>query len=225
MTGLRIHGLPRGGQLLFTLFALSILGCSAVHGQVPEYAGADALATSKGKEVAVLAGGCFWGVDAVFRHVKGVKEVVSGYSGGDSKAVDYETVSTGTTGEAESVRITFDPAKVSYSQLLRVVFSVALDPTQLNRQGPDEGPQYRSVIFYADDAQKQVALGYIDQLNKAGVFSGPILTQVVPFVHFYRAEDFHQNYLATHQDNPYIVENDLPKLRALKKEFPGLYKP
>jgi peptide-methionine (S)-S-oxide reductase len=225
MTGFRIHTLRPGGRSLAALFALSLLGCSAVHGQVPEYAGAYPPASSRGKEVAVLAGGCFWGVDAVFRHVKGVKEVVSGYSGGDSAATDYETISSGRTGHAETVQITFDPAKVTYSQLLRVFFSVAMDPTQLNRQGPDEGTQYRYVIFYTDDAQKQVAFAYIDQLNKAGVFSGPIVTQVVPFAHFYKAEAVHQNFLATHQDNPYIVENDLPKLRALKKEFPGLYKP
>jgi peptide-methionine (S)-S-oxide reductase len=134
-------------------------------------------------------------------------------------------VSRGTTGHAESVKITFDPAKVTYAQLLRVFFSVATDPSQLNRQGPDEGTQYRSVIFYANDEQKQTALAYIDQLNKAGVFSGPIVTQVVPLKGFYAAEEYHQNYLAQHPDNPYIIFNDLPKLRALKKEFPDFYKP
>src|ERR1035438_8677513 len=149
--------------------ALGILGCNAVQGQVPEYAGTGSLAPTQGKEVAVLAGGCFWGVDAVFKHVKGVKEVVSGYSGGNSDTAEYEVVSTGTTGHAESVKITFDPSKVSYAQLLRVFFSVATDPTQLNRQGPDEGTQYRSVIFYSSDAQKRIALAYIDQLSKAHV--------------------------------------------------------
>ena len=134
-------------------------------------------------------------------------------------------VSTGRTGHAESVKITFDPAKVTYAQLLRVFFSVATDPTQLNRQGPDEGTQYRSVIFYANDEQKQTALAYIDQLGKAGVFSGPIVTQVVSLESFYAAEDYHQNYLAQHPDNPYIIFNDLPKLRALKKEFLRLHKP
>jgi peptide-methionine (S)-S-oxide reductase len=205
--------------------ALGLLGCSAVRGQVPEYAGADPLASTQGKEVAVLAGGCFWGVDAVFKHVKGVKQVVSGYSGGDAKTAEYEVVSTGRTGHAESVKIAYDPSKITYAQLLRVYFSVATDPTQLNRQGPDEGTQYRSVIFYADDAQKQIALAYIEQLNKARVFSGPIVTQVVPFERFYAAEAYHQDYLAQHPDNPYIVYNDLPKLRALKTEFPRLYKP
>jgi peptide-methionine (S)-S-oxide reductase len=205
--------------------ALGLLSCSVVHGQVPEYAGADPPASTPGKEAAVLAGGCFWGVDAVFKHVKGVEQVVSGYSGGDSKTAEYEVVSTGRTGHAESVKITYDPSKVTYAQLLRVFFSVATDPTQLNRQGPDEGTQYRSVIFYANDAQKQIAFAYIEQLNKARVFSAPIVTQVVPFEHFYAAESCHQDYLAMHPDDPYIVFNDLPKLRALKKEFPGLYKP
>lgn len=209
--------------LLSLFFAMAILSCGVVHGQVPEYAGSDPIASVKGKQVAVLAGGCFWGVDAVFKHVKGVKEVVSGYSGGNAKSPDYETVSTGSTGHAESVKITFDPSKVTYSQLLRVFLSVATDPTELNRQGPDVGTQYRSVIFYSDDTQKQIALAYIDQLNKAHVFPAPIVTQVVPFEHFYLAEAYHQNYLELHPDNPYIVYNDLPKLRALKKEFPGFY--
>jgi peptide-methionine (S)-S-oxide reductase len=221
----RNHRFQLIGSFWVALLALAILGCNAVRGQVPEYAGADPLASIKGKEVAVLAGGCFWGVDAVFKHVKGVKDVVSGYSGGNSNTAEYEVVSTGSTGHAESVKITYDPAKVSYAQLLRVFFSVATDPTQLNRQGPDEGTQYRSVIFYSSDAQKQIALAYIDQLSKARVFSRPIVTQVVPFTHFYNAEDYHQNYLAMHPDDPYIVFNDQPKLRALKKEFPGLYKP
>ncbi len=205
--------------------ALAILGCNAVQGQVPGYSGAGPLATTPGKEIAVLAGGCFWGVDAVFKHVKGVKQVVSGYSGGNGNTAEYEVVSTGTTGHAESVQITFDASKVSYAQLLQIFFSVATDPTQLNRQGADEGTQYRSVIFYTDEAQRQTALAYIDQLNKSHVFSSPIVTQVVPFTHFYTAEDYHQNYLAQHPDNPYIVFNDLPKLRALKKDFPALYKP
>jgi peptide-methionine (S)-S-oxide reductase len=223
MTACQKDGIRTGTCLLVLSFAMGVLGCGMVHGQVPEYAGSDPVASVKGKQTAVLAGGCFWGVDAVFKHVKGVKEVVSGYSGGDVKSPDYETVSSGRTGHAESVKITFDPSKVTYSQLLRVFFSVATDPTELNRQGPDEGTQYRSVIFYSDDAQKQIALAYIDQLNKAGVFRAPIVTQVVPFEHFYLAEAYHQNYLELHPDNPYIVYNDLPKLRALKKEFPGLY--
>jgi peptide-methionine (S)-S-oxide reductase len=207
------------------LLALGILACNAVGGQVPEFAGAAPPATTQGKEVAVLAGGCFWGVDAVFKHVNGVKDVVSGYSGGNANTAEYEVVSTGRTGHAESVKIAFDPSKVSYAQLLRVFFSVATDPSQLNRQGPDEGTQYRSVIFYSSDAQQRTALAYIDQLNKAHVFRAPIVTQVVPLTHFYNAEDYHQNYLELHPDDPYIVFNDQPKLRALKSEFPGLYKP
>ena len=225
MNKFRKHRFQLIRSFWIALLALAILGCNAIQGQVPEYAGAVPLAPTPGKEVAVLAGGCFWGVDAVFKHVKGVKEVVSGYSGGNSDTAEYEVVSTGTTGHAESVKITYDPAKVSYAQLLRVFFSVATDPTELNRQGPDEGTQYRSVIFYSSEAQKQIALAYIDQLSKAHVFSRPIVTQVVPFTHFYNAEDYHQNYLALHPDDPYIVFNDQHKLRALKKEFPGLYKP
>jgi peptide-methionine (S)-S-oxide reductase len=225
MMRFRDHGLRSFAHFWIVLLALGILGCNAVQGQVPEYAGVDPLASTKGKEVAVLAGGCFWGVDAVFKHVKGVKEVVSGYSGGSANAAESEVVSTGTTGHAESVKITFDPSTVSYAQLLRIFFSVATDPTQLNRQGPDEGTQYRSVIFYSSDAQKQIALAYIDQLSKARVFSRPIVTLVVPLTHFYNAEDYHQNYLAMHPDDPYIVFNNQPKLCALKKEFPGLYKP
>jgi len=221
----RDHGVRSFAQLWIILLALGILGCNAVQGQVPEYAGSVPDATGKGKEVAVVAGGCFWGVDAVFKHVKGVKEVVSGYSGGGAKTAEYKVVGTGTTGHAESVKITYDPAKVSYAQLLRVFFSVATDPTQLNRQGPDEGTQYRSVIFYSSDAQKLIALAYIDQLSKAHAFARPIVTQVVQLTHFYNAEDYHQNYLALHPDDPYIVFNDQPKLRELKKEFPDLYKP
>ena len=225
MTGIERHGFRSICHLGIVLMALAILGCNAVQGQVPGYSGAGPLATTPGKEIAVLAGGCFWGVDAVFKHVKGVKQVVSGYSGGNGNTAEYEVVSTGTTGHAESVQITFDASKVSYAQLLQIFFSVATDPTQLNRQGADEGTQYRSVIFYTDEAQRQTALAYIDQLNKSHVFSSPIVTQVVPFTHFYTAEDYHQNYLAQHPDNPYIVFNDLPKLRALKKDFPALYKP
>ncbi len=225
MTGLQTCYFPHGARICVAFLALVMLTCSGARSQVPEYTGTDPLAATSGNEIAVLAGGCFWGVDAVFRHVRGVKRVASGYSGGKASTAEYEEVSTGRTGHAESVRVTFDPSKVSYAQLLRIFFSVATDPTQLNRQGPDVGTQYRSVIFYANDAQKQIALNYIDQLNKAGVFSGPIVTQVVPLDHFYEAEAYHQDYLAQNLDNPYIIYNDLPKLRALKKEFPALYKP
>jgi peptide-methionine (S)-S-oxide reductase len=174
--------------------------------------------------IAVLSGGCFWGVDAVFKHVKGVSRVVAGYSGGGADTAEYETVSTGTTGHAESVRIAYDPSQVTYPELLKVFFSVAHDPTQLNRQGPDIGSQYRSVIFYTDDEQKKMAQVYIAELSAKGVFRSPIVTEVVPLVHFYPAEEYHQNYLALHLDNPYIVFNDLPKLTQLQRRFPDLYK-
>lgn len=216
----------RDSVRLLLLFALlGSVGCTAtVHGQVPPFAGESDSPAAKGKQIAVLAGGCFWGVDAVFRHVKGVVSVVSGYSGGSAATADYESVSSGTTGHAESVKITYDPSQVRYSDLLRVFFSVATDPTQVNRQGPDTGTQYRSVIFYANEDQKGIALAYIDQLNKAKVFSGPIATQVVPLQAFYPAEAYHQNFLARHPNYPYIVFNDLPKLRELQKQFPDQYK-
>jgi peptide-methionine (S)-S-oxide reductase len=203
---------------------LESVACSPVHGQIPAFAGDSPSPAVKGKQIAVLAGGCFWGVDAVFRHVKGVAGVATGYSGGSASTAQYEAVSAGTTGHAESVKITFDPSQVSYAELLRVFFSVATDPTQLNRQGLDEGTQYRSVIFYANEDQKQIALAYIDQLNRAKVFRGPIVTQVAPLKAFHPAEEYHQNFLARNPTNPYIIYNDLPKLHALQKQFPDLYK-
>jgi peptide-methionine (S)-S-oxide reductase len=171
----------------------------------------------------VFAGGCFWGVDAVFKHVKGVSKVVSGYAGGAADTANYETVSTGTTGHAESVQVTYNPSIVSYEDLLTVFFLVAHDPTELNRQGPDEGTQYRSSIFYANDAQKKTANAYIAQLDQKKVFAAPIVTTVVPLRGFYPAETYHQDYLALHQDQPYIVYNDLPKLQRLRTMFPGFY--
>jgi peptide-methionine (S)-S-oxide reductase len=210
--------------VLLPIFA--VLACNAVHGQVPAYTGnTPASATAKGDQTAVLSGGCFWGVDGVFKHVKGVKSVLSGYSGGSALTAHYEIVSTGITGHAESVKITYDPAKISYAELLRVFFSVAHDPTELNRQGPDSGSQYRSVIFYTDEQQKEIAQGYISQINKDNVFPSKVVTQVVPLTHFYPAEEYHQNFLELHPDYPYIVYNDLPKLDDLKKQFPALYKP
>ena len=211
-------------RLLLIFSLLGEVACSGAHGQVPPFAGDPQSPAAKGKQTAVLAGGCFWGVDAVFKHVKGVSSVVSGYSGGSASTAEYETVSSGSTGHAESVKITYDPSQISYSELLRIFFSVATDPTQLNRQGPDTGTQYRSVIFYADENQKQIALAYIDQLNKAKVFSAPIVTQVVPLKAFYPAEEYHQNYLQRHPENPYIVYNDLPKLQQLQKQFPDVYR-
>ena len=183
----------------------------------------EAKATAKGKETAVVAGGCFWGIQAVFQHVKGVHSATSGYSGGTVKNPDYETVSSGSTGHAESVKIVYDPSKVTYGELLRVFFSVALDPTELNRQGPDKGTQYRSVIFYSNDEQKHIAEAYIAQLDQAKVFRRPIVTQVVPLQAFYEAEDYHQNYAKMHPNDPYIVFNDAPKVANLRREFPELY--
>src|SRR5579875_82413 len=177
------------------------------------------------QQSAVLAGGCFWGVDAVFKHVKGVSQVVSGYSGGAAQTAHYDLVSEGDTGHAESVEITYDPAQISYRQLLQVFFLVAHDPTQLNRQGPDVGSNYRSVVFYADQAQETAAKSTIAELNREHVFATPIVTQVVPLKGFYPAEAYHQNFLERHPDNPYIVFNDLPKLKLLQQKFPTLYRP
>jgi peptide-methionine (S)-S-oxide reductase len=182
------------------------------------------LATTRGEQTAVLAGGCFWGVEAVFEHVKGVSRVESGYSGGSAATAQYETVSSGTTGHAESVRIAYDPSQITYGQLLKVFFAVAHDPTELNRQGPDTGTQYRSVIFYSNEEQKRIAQAYIEQLNQAKVFGRKMVTQVVPFQSFYEAEGYHQNYLVNHPTDPYIVYNDLPKLENLRKQLPELYK-
>ena len=190
---------------------------------VPAPATNEAQATASKQETAVLAGGCFWGMQAVYQHVKGVVSATSGYSGGSAKNADYEIVSTGDTGHAESVQIVYDPSQVTYGQLLQIFFSVAHDPTELNRQGPDEGTQYRSAIFYANDEQKQIAEAYIGQLETAKVYRHKIVTQVVPLKAFYPAESYHQNYATLHPDSPYIVFNDAPKVSHLKKEFPGLY--
>ena len=209
--------------MLFLLAVLESVACSPAHGQIPAFAGEASSPVVNGKQIAVLAGGCFWGVDAAFRHVKGVASAASGYSGGSASTAQYDTVSTGTTGHAESVKITFDPSQVSYAELIRVFLSVATDPTQLNRQGPDEGTQYRSVIFYANEDQQQIALAYIDQLNRAKVFRGPIVTQVVPLKGFHPAEEYHQNFYARNPAHPYILYNDMPKLRGPQKQFPDLY--
>jgi peptide-methionine (S)-S-oxide reductase len=182
------------------------------------------LAAKPGTQTAVLAGGCFWGVEAVFDHVKGVSEVVSGYSGGAAKTAQYERVSTGQTGHAEAVKITYDPTQISYGQLLKVYFSVAHDPTQVNRQGPDTGTQYRSAIFFTSPDQQKVAQSYITQLNQAQVFAAPIATELVPLNDFYAAEDYHQKFIAHNPAYPYVVVHDLPKLANLKKQFPDLYK-
>jgi peptide-methionine (S)-S-oxide reductase len=175
-------------------------------------------------ETAILAGGCFWGVQGVFQHVKGVTQAVSGYAGGDASTAQYETVSTGTTGHAESVRITYDPSQVTFGQLLHVFFAVAHDPTQLNRQGPDTGEQYRSAIFPQNDMQQRIADAYIAQLNQAKVFDGPVVTQTKRDAGFFAAEDYHQDYLNSHPTAAYIAINDMPKIDDLRQVFPALYR-
>jgi peptide-methionine (S)-S-oxide reductase len=177
-----------------------------------------------GTETAVLAGGCFWGVQAVFQHVKGVNQVLSGYAGGTKESAQYEAVSAGGTGHAESVEVTFDPGIISYGTILQIYFSVAHNPTELNRQGPDVGTQYRSAIFATDATQRHVAEAYIAQLDKAGVFQRPIVTQINDLTAFYAAEAYHQNYATIHPDNPYIAYNDLPKLENLQRLFAGLHR-
>ena len=189
---------------------------------LPE-AARDVPALTAGTQTAVFAGGCFWGVDAVFKHVKGVTKVVSGYAGGAAATARYEEVGSGSTGHAESVEVTYDPAVVSYGTLLKVFFTVAHDPTELNRQGPDAGTQYRSTVFYANDAQRAATAAYIAELTKAAVYRKPIVTTLEPLKAFYAAEDYHQNYLALHPNQPYIVYNDMPKLELLKRRLPELY--
>jgi peptide-methionine (S)-S-oxide reductase len=209
--------------MILTVLAGAV-ACRAGSGvPVPGPVADETKATAGGKETAVVAGGCFWGIQAVFQHVKGVVSATSGYSGGTVKNPDYEDVSSGRTGHAESVEIVYDPSKVTYGELLQVFFSVALDPTEVNRQGPDTGTQYRSVIFYGNEDQKRIAEAYIAQLDQAKVFPKRIATQVVPLEKFYAAEQYHQNYATLHPDNPYIVYNDAPKVANLKKEFPELY--
>ena len=176
-----------------------------------------------GEQTAVFAGGCFWGMEGVFEHLKGVSEVYTGYAGGSEKSAHYEEVSSGATAHAESVKITYDPSQISYGQLLKIYFAVAHDPTQLNRQGPDEGTQYRSAIFFANDEQKQVAQTYIAQLNKAHLFERPIVTQLNPLERFYVAEDYHQDYIERNPYNPYVMLHDLPQIARLQEQFPNLY--
>jgi peptide-methionine (S)-S-oxide reductase len=208
------------------------IACSVASSSSTETAGIDVrelapaeieTSAAKGIQTAVFAGGCFWGVEAVFEHVKGVTDVKSGYSGGDAKSADYDKVSSGSTTHAEAVHVTFDSSKVSYTQLLTIFFSVVHDPTELNRQGPDVGPQYRSAIFYTDEAQKKLATDYIAAIDKAKVFKKPIVTQVVALEKFYDAEAYHQDFVKKNPDHAYVVYHDLPKLAALKERFPDLY--
>ena len=204
--------------------ALTTLAPAWANPSLPEIQSSAPVRPASNLQTAVFAGGCFWGVDAVFKHVKGVSDVESGYAGGRSNTADYEQVSGGATGHAEAVRVRFDPSQVSYPQLLQVFFSVAHDPTQLNRQGPDTGTQYRSAIFYTSAEQNMAALATIRQLDGAHTFAKPIVTQLAPLAQFYRAEEYHQNYLALHPQQPYIVFNDMPKLKQLRQQFPALYR-
>jgi peptide-methionine (S)-S-oxide reductase len=216
-----------------TLGAISLLGITLALGQDAALAAEDAVivpppavdspAPTAATETAVFAGGCFWGVQGVFQHVRGVSNVVSGYAGGSRETAQYNRVGRGDTGHAESVQISYDPKQISYGRLLQIYFSVAHDPTQLNRQGPDRGTQYRSAVFPVNDAQKQVAQAYVAQLDKAKTFNKPLATRIETGSSFYPAEDYHQNYLTLHPDQPYIVVNDLPKVEALKRIFPQVF--
>jgi peptide-methionine (S)-S-oxide reductase len=215
---------------LRTFATLVIAGCTACSVAVatvdiPDPAVDAPLAVEKGEKTAVFAGGCFWGIEAVYENVKGVLDARSGYAGGSAKTARYDMVSSGGTGHAESVQIKYDPSQITYGQLLKVFFSVAHDPTQLNRQGPDHGTQYRSAIFYSDAEQKRIAQAYIDQLGKAKVYQQPIVTEVTELKSFYEAEAYHQDYVVHHPDQPYIVAHDLPKLANLRKKLPMLCKP
>lgn len=211
-------------NLSIILLATVTFAYGASRAMVPKAATDISTSTVKGKQTAVLSGGCFWGMEAVFEHLKGVSDVVSGFSGGSATTANYEVVSSGLTGHAESVKITYDPSQISYSQLLKIYFLVAHDPTQSNRQGPDSGTQYRSVIFFANEEQKRIAQTYIDQLNKEHIFQKQIVTQVVPLKGFYKAAEYHQHFIDRNPNYPYVVVNDLPKLTQLQAQFPNIYK-
>ena len=221
------------GRLLAALVAISSaanLPISLLHAQGREQTSAmkpgtaEPPARAASEKVAVFAGGCFWGVEGVFEHLKGVKSATSGYAGGTVASPSYEDVSSGATGHAESVRVVYDPAVISYDQLLEVFFKVAHDPTQLDRQGPDTGPQYRSAVFYADSSQRERAEGYVAKLRAAKTFSRPIVTEITPLGTFYPAESYHQRYMERHPYQPYILINDAPKVAHLRKAFPALYR-
>jgi len=202
---------------------LCLPGCAATRTNIPAPATDASLAAKPGRQTAVFAGGCFWGTQSVFERVKGVLDTTAGYSGGTAATATYAQVGQENTGHAESVKVVYDPSKITYGQLLRIFFSVAHDPTELNRQGPDVGTSYRSAIFYANDEQKRLATAYIQQLDAAHIFPRPIVTQVVPLKGFYRAEDYHQDYALHNPDNPYILVCDRPKIEALKQQFPDLF--
>jgi peptide-methionine (S)-S-oxide reductase len=214
-------------SMLAVLLAFSLCaGCKAAdRPPVPAPTTDVALATAAGKQKAIFAGGCFWGTQTVFEHVRGVLATTAGYAGGSASTATYDQVTTETTGHAESVEVVYDPSKITYGRLLQLFFSVVHDPTQLNRQGPDVGTSYRSAIFTLNDDQRRISLAYIAQLNAAKVFPKPIVTEVTPSKGFYRGEDYHQDYALNNPNNPYILVCDRPKLEALKKEFPELYVP
>jgi len=205
-----------------TIFIMAVSG-NAANAPIPAAKLDAPLAGAAGKQTAVFAGGCFWGTQAVFERVKGVLRTTAGYAGGSAETATYQQVITETTGHAESVEVIYDPARITYGQLLRIFFSVAHDPTQLNRQGPDVGPSYRSAIFYVNDEQKSIARAYITELDAAKVFPANIVTEVTPLKAFYRAEDYHQDFALKNPDHPYIQTCDLPKIAALKQQFPDLF--
>jgi peptide-methionine (S)-S-oxide reductase len=209
---------------LLIAFAASIGCTAATKNPIPAPANDSPLAQTSGRQTAVFAGGCFWGTQSVFERVKGVLATTAGYSGGSAATATYEQVGQENTGHAESVKVVYDPSKITYGQLLQIFFSVVHDPTQLNRQGPDVGESYRSVIFYANDEQQKISKAYIAQLDAAKVFHKPIVTQVVPLKGFYDAESYHQDYALNHPDNPYILVCDRPKVEVLKQQFPELFK-
>lgn len=210
-------------RIIFLFMAVTVSCTAASNPPIPAAKSDVALAAHAGKEKAVFAGGCFWGTQTVFERVKGVTATTAGYSGGSAATATYDQVTTETTGHAESVEVIYDPSKITYGQLLRIFFSVAHDPTELNRQGPDVGTSYRSAIFYVNEEQKKIASAYIQQLNQAKIFSGPIVTEVTPLKGFYRAEDYHQDYAINHPENPYIQVCDRPKIEALKQQFPEYF--
>jgi peptide-methionine (S)-S-oxide reductase len=220
-------------QMKKTFVAVAIVACGlscganadAVNRDIPSPSVDTPTAEATGPQVAVLAGGCFWGLQGMFEHVQGVTKVVAGYSGGEKATAHYEMVGTERTGHAEAVEITFDPKQISYGQLLRLFFSVAHDPTELDRQGPDRGPSYRSEIFFGSPTQERVARAYVAQLTKAKLFESPIVTRIEALKAFYPAEDYHQDYLIHNSHQPYIMFNDLPKIDALKRAYPQLYRP
>ena len=219
--------MSRGAALAaVVLLAAASHACAPVGAiaSFPDPAVDETLAAASGQESAVFAGGCFWGIESVFEHVKGVTDAVSGYAGGSAKTASYEVVETGTTGHAESVKVTYDPSKISYGQLLKVLFAVAHDPTQLNRQGPDTGTQYRSVIFFHNESQQRIAKTYVAQLETARQFKSRIVTEIVPLQGFYPAEGYHQNYAEHHPNDLYIMINDRPKVYALQRDYPALYR-